>query len=914
MTTPHTEVPDGFVGRSAELGALRARISSGARLVTITGTGGVGKTRLLSELVAALTGELGPERVLAVDLVEARSTFDVCASVARALQVPLSAIGDDEAARVVGAALVERRIAILALDNYEQLLPAAASLPGEWSAASEHLHVVTTSRVRLGVDGEEVLALPPLSTRPTDGALSDAAWLFVRNVLAARPSLGEPPGLREVAESVAERLDGIPLALELAAARATLLSPRQVLERLDQGLAILADRRRDRQSKQATMRAAVAWSWELLEAHERDALAACSIFRGGFSLEAAEAIVDVPRGTTVIDVLESLHERSLLNVVDADGLEGEARFRQYVVIRDFGHDALVESGRLEATRARRDEYFSRVGLDWAERARGHGGARYLVRIRLERENLVAIVTDRGDTSDEPSPAALAAVLALAPWMLRAEVATLAALCARVFDGASRPPQPSRPWLRARLVWVGALRITAERERARALAEEVLSFAGDDLELRAEALLHLGDCAISAGRHAEAAKILAEGLGLAERSAMPALEARLRASLGSALAHTPAIDRAFEELEHARALALRLGDDTTAAMLLRSIGHVHSERGELVRARETLELAERTARELGDKLLESLAVSDLALVLAQEHRFEDAAEYYQRGLGMHRELGNRRYEAFMLAYRGLMLQWLDRLDDARDQMEGALVVLRRTGDLRTQGLVLGRLATVAADGGRVELAEDYLARSRVLTEQEGHRDRLVLLTVHEGHLELARARRAFDRGDVAETIRLRHSAAARAQAPKTSADGSKPLIERSDDARLAVALLERRLAEVPAPTAGLLVTSDGELFRAPDGTFGDLGRRQVLRRLLAALIDARRSRPGEPVSTEVLLDAGWPGEQIARRAAKNRLYVALTTLRGLGLRGLVVNAGDGWMLDPEVELVLVPRDSFERPGA
>lgn len=322
-----------FVGRLTdleELGNLVAR----ERLVTVLGPPGVGKTRLVCELlerrrVAAL-------EVVFVDLAEASTAEAMRVAVARALEVPLGATsdaGDGELYR----ALAARESCLLVLDDFEKLI-AEAPLVGRWLAAAPELRVIVTSRERLRVAGEAVFDLAPLSVEGgASSPVSEAALLFIARAQASRRDFAPADDeLKEVTELV-RRLDGLPLAIELCAARVRVLSPRELAARLDSDPGagperLLAGPPAGRRGLREAVEASIA----LLDETERSLLAVCTVFRGGFSAEAIEEVLgDAPDAPWPLDVLHALVDKSL--VVATDAAHGVRRFRLLSTLRAFAH-------------------------------------------------------------------------------------------------------------------------------------------------------------------------------------------------------------------------------------------------------------------------------------------------------------------------------------------------------------------------------------------------------------------------------------------------------------------------------------------------------------------------------------------------------------------------------------------------
>ena len=373
---------DAFVGRQEELLALAARQRDGARLISVVASGGVGKTTLARMLAAA------EAEAVFVNLTEARTLDDVLRMTAGALEVSLATTSDaDEAVSAIGRELRARKGLLLVLDNFEQVLAAAPAVH-RWVDEAPHLRVIVTSRERLRLASEEVFQLQPFATNELDASFaSDAVELFVLRAKAIGVVMPRDRQTLELIGSIARRLDGIPLAIELAAARANVLGPRQILERLERGMPDLGRASRDEDGRHTTMRAAIAWSWDLLEAEERSALAQASAFRGGFSAEAAEAVISINQ--PVLDVLARLVEKSLLISGPSRVSPSEIRIDMFATVRDFADEKLFEA-RVGAWR-RHAAYTLTLTEAWASRVHGADGAELLGRLALEEENLLAVI-------------------------------------------------------------------------------------------------------------------------------------------------------------------------------------------------------------------------------------------------------------------------------------------------------------------------------------------------------------------------------------------------------------------------------------------------------------------------------------------------------------------------------------------
>ncbi len=289
-----------FVGRTEELALLRRSFSGGARLVTVLGPPGIGKSRLALRLAEELQAEGAfPGGVYLCDLVEATSAEDVCAALSRALDAVVGSMRGGDRVLELGVALGRLGDALLVLDNLERLAGFGPETLGRWLRDAARVRFLVTSRVRLRLAGEVVHELGPLSLPPDAGAgdlaRSPAVQLFVERARTVRPSFALTPENAASIGDLVRQLDGIPLALELGASRMGVLSPARLLALLPRRLDVLSARIRDPAARQGTLREAIDASWGLLEPWEQAALTQLSVFRGGFGLDAAEAVVRIGR-------------------------------------------------------------------------------------------------------------------------------------------------------------------------------------------------------------------------------------------------------------------------------------------------------------------------------------------------------------------------------------------------------------------------------------------------------------------------------------------------------------------------------------------------------------------------------------------------------------------------------------------
>ncbi|BDI23474.1 hypothetical protein L3i23_22500 [Herbiconiux sp. L3-i23] len=580
LPAPLTET----IGREREIAAVADLLTGPARLVTLTGPGGVGKTRVALEVARTLRSEF-PGGVAFVPLGAVTDPGLVDSVVAGALGVRNT--GDLPLRDKLVLALSGRRM-LLVLDNLEQLLGAAASI-SELLQVLPGLRVLVTSRTLLRVAGERNVEIHPLALdRPDGAAMSPAVALFIDRARAVKPDF--EPGVAEMGEidAVVRALDGLPLAIELAAAQARLLTPRELRSRLASPLGVEGGGRRDLPERQRTLRGTVAWSVALLEPAERQALETLGVFAGPFSLAAAEAVVDA--GLAVLAQLGALVDASLLRQVD-DG--DRTHFVLLSTVREFGLERLGEDGTVDAVRARHAAYYLAHAVAMETRLEGVTQRDAVDELAAEHGNLRAAVLFLLDTGDADRAATLA-------WALY-----------------------SYWWLAGHL---GEVRDWAERM----LAAEAISPL-----TRAIALYF--SCAISFWQRPadwiEAG--LTESAELFHREGAPADEALALVSLALAkLAVTPPDPLAAEQiLRTGISLFHSSGDEWGEAMALVTLGRVQIARGEIAEANRAFEEAEQCAEAGGDDLGIAIAVNHRSWVLLTTGRIDEARVAMEQALAL-----------------------------------------------------------------------------------------------------------------------------------------------------------------------------------------------------------------------------------------------------------------------------------------
>ena len=373
-----------FVGRAREVADIRRALAA-TRLLTLTGAGGSGKTRLALEVGAREAAASGAAAAW-VELAPVRDPALVAATVLAALGIrddsrlpPLERL-----ARVIGD-----RTFTLILDNCEHLVEASAALVDALLRACPRLRVLVTSRQSLGVAGETAWLVPPLSLpAPDESAVctSEAVQLFVQRARAVTPGFELPAENRHAVVHICRRLDGLPLALELAAARLRVLTPQQIAERLDDRFRLLRTGNRSALPRHQTLRATMDWSHDLLDEHERIALARLSVFGGSFGIDAAESVCagGVIAGEDVLDLVAALVEKSLITMVESDDI---ARYRLLETVREYAAERLEQRGEVGECHRRHAQFFVALVAEAEPHLTTAARPGWLARLDAELDNI-----------------------------------------------------------------------------------------------------------------------------------------------------------------------------------------------------------------------------------------------------------------------------------------------------------------------------------------------------------------------------------------------------------------------------------------------------------------------------------------------------------------------------------------------
>jgi len=591
-TRPLPTPPTALVGRRLELAAVAALFRvEGVRLVTLTGPGGTGKTRLGLAVAEALEPELR-DGALFVSLAPVSSPELLVPTIADALEVRE---GGRSLAEGVGEHLRERRI-LLVLDNFEQLLPAAPFV-ADLLAAAPRLLVLATSRAPLRLAAEHEYPVPPFDTPAADlpfEALvkTDALRLFAARARAVDPAFELDDASAPEVARVCNRLDGLPLAIELAAARSKLLAPGEILERLEREPHLPGTGPRDAPARQRTLTATIGWSYDLLGEDERLAFDRLGVFAGGCTLEAAEQVCD-----TSLDTLATLVDNNLLRRRDS-------RFLMLETVRHFAAERLQEAGDA-GVRRRHAEWLTELAETMVERTlAGEDAKEWLDRIQPEHDNIRAALA----------------------WSLEEDPEVTLRLASSL-----------------RLFWEVRGHFS---EGFRWLEEALPRAAGAAPEVRMRALSASGTIAFRLGKVEVSEERWEEALEIARELGDDLWIARLLSDLGTAAAAREEWEPATALLEESADLFRELDVPPRLATVLGNLGHIAGQQGDYARAIEVTE--EALALESRHKPNAAISTYNLGSHNLRAGNLEQAREWLERAVAITQELGFKEVMAYALA--------------------------------------------------------------------------------------------------------------------------------------------------------------------------------------------------------------------------------------------------------------------------
>jgi predicted ATPase/DNA-binding CsgD family transcriptional regulator len=667
-----------LVGREQEVEEVCALLSSEeTRHLTLTGPGGVGKTRLGIRVAEDLAGEFA-DGVCFVSLAPIREPNLVVPTIARMLG--LRELGEKPLSERLGEYLKEREL-LLFVDNFEQVVQAAPQV-AELLADCPRLKVLATSREVLHLSCERVFSVPPLRLPAAEQlpegiqTLSEygAVAFFVQRARMAKPAFRLTAENAPVVAEICARLDGMPLAIELAAARLKLISPRAILERLRHRLRLLKGGPQDAPARQKTLRDTIGWSYDLLGAQERELFGRFSVFAGGCTLEAAETVCDGGEDLTeeVLDLLASLMDKSLLNRAEVE--DGEGRFWMLEIVKEYALERLDAAGEEEKIRRAHAAHYLAVAEEARPELQGPRQAEWFDRLENEHDNLQAALS----WSLEGGNAEMALRLATKLWWFWYKRGHLS---------------EGRRWL-----------------------EEVLSHSISSTSARAEVLNGAGVLARNQSDYERAQAWLEESLALWRELGEKAGASKVLIDMGTVAGDQGDHSRATAFFEKSLRLKKELGDTWGTALVLGNLGVAAHHRGDLADAAALLEESLALFRVLGDKASIAWTFGTLGEVTEDKGEYEKAAASYQESLLLYRTVGDKEGIADLTRSLGRIAQIQADYGRAAKLYDESLRLYTQLGNKLSTAKDLEGVATLHAACGQPEPATRLWAAAEALREE------------------------------------------------------------------------------------------------------------------------------------------------------------------------------------------------------
>jgi len=692
-----------FVGREAEMAKVR-ELLRGTRLLTLTGAGGVGKTRLALQAAAEMLYEY-PDGVWLVDLAALSDGDLVPQSLASALGVR------EEPGRLLADTLVAHlrdRQSLLLLDNCEHLVDACAQLAEGLTKQCPATRILATSREALRADGETVWRVPSLSVphrtpgiEPQPGQLTQyaAVRLFIDRATKASPGFTMTNQNAPAVAEICSRLDGVPLAIELAAARASILSPQQIEKRLDERFRLLTGGRRTALPRHQTLQATVDWSYDLLSGPEKTLFARLSVFAGGFALEAAETVC-ADDGIETCEIPELLGELASKSLV----IPGKDRYWMLQTLRSYGAQRLDQSCEAESTRRRHAEFYARRAVEVHPLLWSPESEVWLAQCETEHANFREALA----------------------WTLGHDVdlgLRLAGALAHVWELAPHWAE-GRDWL-------------AKLLRSEGSAEP---------SLRANALYWASFLACHQGDYVPGRGLLEQALDLHRRLGDSRGEARDLLALGHLAAYQGDYQAARAAHEQSLAMFEGMGTKGDIARSLHAVGWVAQEQGDIDSARSYYGRSLALYREEGDKRSAAMILNNMGNLAASQGESEAAVAMHEEGLALAQEVDDRVTSGYLLTSMGYAVGMRGDYARALALCGEALTIARDLGSKRAAVQALLGLAaaathlaqhgragehycealTLSADMGGKRLLADCLEGLAALASQQGQAERAASL--------------------------------------------------------------------------------------------------------------------------------------------------------------------------------------------
>jgi predicted ATPase/Tfp pilus assembly protein PilF/transcriptional regulator with XRE-family HTH domain len=704
-------------GRDPVMNDLCSQLMSpDVRLLTLTGMGGIGKTRLAIEVARKLAGSF-QHGVMYVPLGEISEPVFVIDHLARSFNIELS--GKTTPLQTLIENLSSLQL-LLVLDNFEHLLEAASQL-GELLSAAPLLKVLVTSRVVLNLYGEHQFSVPPLETptQPeetillTQLAQQPAVALFVARARAVQREFKLTEDNAPTIAAICSRLEGLPLALELAAARLRLLSPEALLARLDQRLTLLSTQARDVDARHRSLRAAIDWSYQLLEPAEQRLFRWISLFPGGCTQEAAEALAEMDQ-STILEQMGSLLDKSL--IVPRAGKDGHLRFTMLETLREYAFERFADGDALHPFRQAQGRHYLNVLEQMYPQLDGEKQAEALDYLESEQDTLRVLL--KWSSAEQPALMRRLCVFIWKFWHLRGHI------------------REARYWLDQALL--PGLSNQASKT---------------DYADYGELLYADGTFAYLSGDHETAYQRLNAALNIQQQLEDEVSIASTLVILGNLAWDRSQLDTAVQHYQQALELAAANENRLIQARALNNLGGLYWQRDDLTPAVEYLQAALGLWQQLGNQAGAAQTLSNLANVVLKHREYEHAEKFYHESLSLYRTLGNRQGIATTLSNIGVVLLHQADYAGAEDYFRETLEIQREVNYAWGIGSALCNLGGALFFQGRYAEAAELLNQALAILHPLNDTNKIGLVLEYQGVVSLRQGNAAAALNKHQEALKL-----------------------------------------------------------------------------------------------------------------------------------------------------------------
>jgi predicted ATPase/class 3 adenylate cyclase len=744
-----------FIGRAKEMADVK-RLLSTTRLLTLTGAGGAGKTRLSMQAAAEVI-DLYQNGVMLVELAPLAEPALVAQMVASTLNIT----------ELPGRPLLDSLIdhlrdkeMLLLLDNCEHLVDACAALVHKLLSVAPKLKVMASSREPLRIAGEVTYRVPSLQTPDPQAHWSvdslaqyESVQLFVDRAMAVQPGFEITPANAPAIAQICRRLDGIPLAIELAAARVNVLNVEKIAARLNDRFKLLTGGDRTALPRQQTLRAAIDWSYSLLRdlpPSERVLLRRVAVFAGEWTPEAAEEVCIWEEASSsleredVLDVVGSLVNKSL--VVWEQTAGADARYHLLETIREYALNKLREAGEENQARTRHAAYFVKMAETAEPMLKGRGQLAGMNLLNLNFDDLRHTLDWLAGA--DPQSALRLAVLLGRFWEMSSHYSEGRAVLERMLHLAGDAPLP----LRARaLCWQGLLTCRqGEYDLASALLQESLYISQSigDAQGESNALAQLGATASLRGDYTQSREWLESSLAIAKRIKDADAEAYVMLVLGNLAYGQGDESSAQGYYEQALQMCRQQADEVSMGKLLNNLGSLSHALGNLVQARQYFEESLVITNQFGNRWLKNITMVGLGNVAYDQHDYEAAQRFYEQSFQLAREMGEKSTMGYALEGLGNVSREKGNLDMARHYLRDSLTLHRQIGAKEGMLFSIDSIIQLCLEEGQSLQAVRLLAATRTLRESLGMEYMPVEQSTFNRSLALAAERMSSDAFDQA----------------------------------------------------------------------------------------------------------------------------------------------------------------------